>query len=176
MAKQYYGGQAVMEGVMMRGRKAMAVAVRNPQGKVVLHEEPLTARIYTANWGQWPFSCVGRRCCGMPWVWGSAHCCGVVRSRRRKGAKGRVFGSRCLDDCRRQPTLLIALLSPTFAARLLAGWLGSMPIVHAIFEGVIRLLLFLVYLWLIGRFLKIKRVVIMVRNTRPSMPMKQANN
>src|SRR5512138_1624475 len=55
MAKQYYGGQAVIEGVMMRGRKSMAVAVRNPEGEIVVHEEPLTARIYTSRWGQWPF-------------------------------------------------------------------------------------------------------------------------
>ena len=55
MSKQYYGGQAVIEGVMMRGRKSMAVAVRDPQGKIVLHEEPLTAKIYTSRWGQWPF-------------------------------------------------------------------------------------------------------------------------
>jgi uncharacterized protein YqhQ len=55
MAKQYYGGQAVIEGVMMRGRKSMAVAVRNPQGEIVLHEEPLKAKIYTSAWGQWPF-------------------------------------------------------------------------------------------------------------------------
>ena len=55
MSKQYYGGQAVIEGVMMRGRKAMSIAVRNSQGTIVLHEEPLTAKIYTRKWGQWPF-------------------------------------------------------------------------------------------------------------------------
>ena len=47
MAKFYYGGQAVLEGVMMRGRKRMAVAVRAPNGDMVIHEEPLTAAIYT---------------------------------------------------------------------------------------------------------------------------------
>ncbi|MGD8793525.1 MAG: DUF1385 domain-containing protein, partial [Anaerolineae bacterium] len=36
-----YGGQAVMEGVMMRGSKTLAVAVRQPDGEVVLHTEPL---------------------------------------------------------------------------------------------------------------------------------------
>ena len=42
MAKPfYYGGQAVMEGVMMRGRTSMAVAVRAPDGKIVLYEEAL---------------------------------------------------------------------------------------------------------------------------------------
>ena len=55
MAKFYYGGQAVIEGVMMRGRKQMAVAVRAPNGEIVMHEEPLTAAIYTRKWGQWPF-------------------------------------------------------------------------------------------------------------------------
>ena len=44
-----------MEGVMMRGRQRMVVAVRNPSGEIVIHEEPLTARIYTSSWGQWPF-------------------------------------------------------------------------------------------------------------------------
>ena len=43
MRKQFYGGQAVIEGVMMRGRKVMAIAVRNTQGKIVVHQEPLTA-------------------------------------------------------------------------------------------------------------------------------------
>ncbi|HUG16824.1 MAG TPA: DUF1385 domain-containing protein [Thermomicrobiales bacterium] len=42
MAKPfYYGGQAVMEGVMMRGRSSMAVAVRAPDGRIVLYEEAL---------------------------------------------------------------------------------------------------------------------------------------
>ncbi len=30
--KVSYGGQAVLEGVMMRGRRSMAVAVRHPSG------------------------------------------------------------------------------------------------------------------------------------------------
>ena len=36
-----YGGQAVIEGVMMRGRDRMAVAVRAPNGEVIIHEETL---------------------------------------------------------------------------------------------------------------------------------------
>ena len=41
VAKFYYGGQAVLEGVMMRGRKHMAVAVRRPDGEIVTYDEPL---------------------------------------------------------------------------------------------------------------------------------------
>ena len=44
-----YGGQAVMEGVMMRGSKAMAVAVRHPEGHIVIHREPLNKFMY-AGW------------------------------------------------------------------------------------------------------------------------------
>ncbi len=45
MAKFYYGGQAVMEGVMMRGQKHMAVAVRAPDGSILVHEEALKGLI-----------------------------------------------------------------------------------------------------------------------------------
>src|SRR6476620_10094540 len=41
LAKFYYGGQAVIEGVMMRGQRHMAVAVRAPDGSITVHEEPL---------------------------------------------------------------------------------------------------------------------------------------
>ena len=51
----YYGGQAVMEGVMMRGRRAVAVAVRCPDGEIYLYEEKLTSRIYQQPLFRLPF-------------------------------------------------------------------------------------------------------------------------
>src|SRR3990172_1300404 len=42
----YYGGQAVVEGVMMRGRQTMATAVRRPGGGLAIDAQPLPA-IYT---------------------------------------------------------------------------------------------------------------------------------
>jgi uncharacterized protein YqhQ len=42
-----YGGQAVLEGVMMRGRRYMAVAVRAPDRSIVLHSEPLPIHLYS---------------------------------------------------------------------------------------------------------------------------------
>lgn len=38
----YYGGQAVIEGVMIRAPRHMAVAVRHPSGEIVRHSEELT--------------------------------------------------------------------------------------------------------------------------------------
>ncbi|MEW5827600.1 MAG: DUF1385 domain-containing protein [Chloroflexota bacterium] len=49
-----YGGQAVIEGVMMRGRKAFAVAMRDPEGKIVVHKEPLGA-VYRSKITKIPF-------------------------------------------------------------------------------------------------------------------------
>jgi len=50
-----YGGQAVIEGVMMRGSKHMTVAVRRPSGDIIVHSEPLNARIYSGRVSRLPF-------------------------------------------------------------------------------------------------------------------------
>jgi uncharacterized protein YqhQ len=42
MARFTYGGQALIEGVLMRGRDAIAVAFRHPDGRIVWAAEPLT--------------------------------------------------------------------------------------------------------------------------------------
>lgn len=49
-----YGGQAVIEGVLMRGRKAFAIAMRAPDGKVVVHTEQL-AKVYQSGITKIPF-------------------------------------------------------------------------------------------------------------------------
>jgi len=46
MAKEFfYGGQAVIEGVMMRGAHKAAIAVRNPKGEIVVGQPPLLESI-----------------------------------------------------------------------------------------------------------------------------------
>ena len=56
MAKPfYYGGQAVMEGVMMRGRSSMAVAVRQPDGNICIYEEALQPGPVVTKVRNWPF-------------------------------------------------------------------------------------------------------------------------
>ncbi len=50
-----YGGQAVIEGVMMRGAHIAAIAVRNPQGEIVVHEQPLNATLYRGKIAKTPF-------------------------------------------------------------------------------------------------------------------------
>lgn len=50
----FYGGQAVIEGVMMRGARHLAVAVRDPAGQLVVHDEPLSGPLYHSRWARWP--------------------------------------------------------------------------------------------------------------------------
>ena len=42
--KTSIGGQALMEGIMMRGPKRTAMAVRNPQGEIVIEESRSSRR------------------------------------------------------------------------------------------------------------------------------------
>jgi uncharacterized protein YqhQ len=55
MATFYYGGQAVMEGVMMRGRRTAAVAIRRPEGDIYLYEEVLNPQLYQNKLFRLPF-------------------------------------------------------------------------------------------------------------------------
>ncbi len=55
MAKFYYGGQAVMEGVMMRGRASAAVAIRRPDESIYIYEETLNPRLYQNKLFRLPF-------------------------------------------------------------------------------------------------------------------------
>lgn len=54
MRRPLYGGQAVIEGVMMRGPRDMVVAVRSPSGRIVVHSEELRGSIYTGRWSRLP--------------------------------------------------------------------------------------------------------------------------
>jgi uncharacterized protein YqhQ len=45
--KFFYGGQAVLEGVLMRGRTTYAVAVRRPDGEIQILRERLNSVVYT---------------------------------------------------------------------------------------------------------------------------------
>ena len=55
MPKYAYGGQALIEGVLMRGRDAIAVALRHPDGRIVCATERLDSGIHGTRLAKWPF-------------------------------------------------------------------------------------------------------------------------
>lgn len=56
MGNFHYGGQAVLEGVMMRGERNVSVAVRAPNGQIVTHQEALDSAIYASRWSKMPLA------------------------------------------------------------------------------------------------------------------------
>jgi uncharacterized protein YqhQ len=160
LAKFYYGGQAVIEGVMMRGRKQMAVAVRAPNGEIVVHEEPLAAAIYTHKWGQWPFVR------GLTMLWDAlglgmrALLWSADVAVKEEGQEDIQFTGPVAWT-----TVAVALAFAVglffFLPVLASSWIspsGSGNLQKSIIEGVVRLGLFLLYLWGIGFMPDIRRV------------------
>jgi uncharacterized protein YqhQ len=49
MEKQLVGGQAVIEGVMMKGKNKIAIAVRKPNKKIVVKKQKLDSKLYKSR-------------------------------------------------------------------------------------------------------------------------------
>jgi uncharacterized protein YqhQ len=187
MAKFYYGGQAVMEGVMMRGRTSAAVAIRRPDNSVYLYEEPLTPRLYQNPLFRLPFLR------GMLLLWEtlilgtrlmtlSANIStGAVdpesvttpsatteeandgpdtkTSESRNERPPAIGGAALAGSLAISLTLGVAIffVGPLVIASLLRHQIGE-GWLNITIEGVIRLALLLGYLYLIGRVPDIQRV------------------
>ncbi len=54
MARYTYGGQALIEGVLMRGRDSIAVAFRSPEGGIVWQTERLDSGFHGSRWAKMP--------------------------------------------------------------------------------------------------------------------------
>lgn len=52
--KTHIGGQALLEGIMMRGKLNWAVAVREPDGNIYVEEHDLASRRNKNSWLHWP--------------------------------------------------------------------------------------------------------------------------
>ncbi|HYY55051.1 MAG TPA: DUF1385 domain-containing protein [Candidatus Dormibacteraeota bacterium] len=50
-----YGGQAVIEGVVIRGMRTIALAVRKPSGAIYRYREPLNSPLQRWRWARLPF-------------------------------------------------------------------------------------------------------------------------
>ena len=162
-----YGGQAVIEGVMMRGKQSMAIAMRAPDESIVIHNDNLGS-IYRSKIVQIPFLR------GMVLLWdalGLGMQALTISANTQSGEDEKIEG----------PTLIITLIvSLAFAISLFfllpasaghfferlvttvfalepsqantAAWLGN------IMEGFLRLAILIGYIWFIGRIPDIKRV------------------
>jgi uncharacterized protein YqhQ len=151
-----YGGQAVIEGVMMRGQKAFAIAMRAPDGKIVTHHEPLDS-IYRSKITKIPFVR------GVILLWdalGLGMRALTIAANTQTGEDQKIEG----------PTLYITLglalvfgiglffLLPAGLGSLSERLLGFSVWWSNVLEGIIRLALLVGYIWLIGFMPDIRRL------------------
>jgi uncharacterized protein YqhQ len=157
MARFNYGGQALIEGVLMRGRDAIAVAFRHPDGSIVWDSESLNTGPHAWRLAKAPFVrglivlyetlIVGTR-----WLVRSAN----IQASSQGVELGKASVALMLGF-----TLTIAVafffLLPLFIASFTTSKVQSDWVQHIV-EGLIRVGLFLGYLAIISRMPDIKRV------------------
>ncbi|MEW6447878.1 MAG: DUF1385 domain-containing protein [Bacillota bacterium] len=155
-AKITYGGQAVIEGVMMRGPKSWAVAVRRPDNSIVIKEEKLKALSATGLW---------RR----PLFRGIA----VLYEALVLGVKALSYSAQQAVGEEEHPvgrweiaaTMLLGIalavflfaVVPVGLAHLARGTVSS-DLGQNLLEGLVRLAVFITYIFLVGLIPEIRRV------------------
>lgn len=150
------GGQAVIEGVMMRGPKLTATAVRDPQGEIQVEANPvnsITERfpILKKPMLRGSVSLVESLIIGMKSLSYSAQMAGEEDEKLTdRELAGTIVFALVLAS-----VLFIAI--PTGAAKLFHG-ITEDPFVLNLMEGFLRLAIFLLYIWGISRMKDIRRV------------------
>ena len=151
-----YGGQAVIEGVLMRGRKACAIAMRAPDGQIVTKVEPLGG-IYKSRIAKIPFLR------GLVLLWDSL---GLGMHFLTLSANTQSGEDEKLEGPVLYLTLGLTLLVAIgifFLVPAGVGWLSE-HFLHwnawwsNLLEGIIRLLFLIGYIWVIGFAPEIRRV------------------
>lgn len=151
-----YGGQALIEGILMRGKHYVAASFRKPDGSIETIQEPLTG-IYQSKISKIPFLR------GLISLWDSLGL-GMrflsISANMQTGEEEEITPvEMVLTMC---VSLLIAValffVGPAFVSKLLedklgfSGWLGNA------LEGIIRLLVVIGYMLLVSKMEDIKRV------------------
>jgi len=152
----YYGGQAVIEGVMMRGRKTMVTAVRRPSGGLAIDTQSLPS-IYTGRMRKAPLIrgiivLIEALVLGIKTLLYSAN---VSLEEEEEEISGKLVW--LIITVSLVFAIAIFFMAPLFLTKLLDPHIHSSLVFHLI-EGFIRLALFIAYLKLITLVPDIKRV------------------
>ena len=164
MAKRVpYGGQAVIEGVMIRGKSNIAIAVRRPDNEIQLKTDPIQG-LFTGTLKKVPFvrgfiTLLEVMVIGTRALMYSAK----VAIDEQEGGEGEESGTG--TDVMLWVTLAVGLtfgiavffVGPVFLNEWLDDRISSAALLNVI-EGGVRLGLFLGYILLIGRMKDIQRV------------------
>lgn len=169
--KTSIGGQAVMEGVMMRGPEKMAIAVRKPDGEIVTKVEDVKIK-KKSIWLKIPVvrGCInffGSMVTGVKALMYSAEFVDLEEegepSKFDKWLE-KVFGDK-LKDAVVYFSVVLSMFMSIGLFILLPTWLVSLldfvtesVVIKNLSEGVVRIVIFLTYLYLSSLLPDIKRV------------------
>ncbi|MPZ53424.1 MAG: DUF1385 domain-containing protein [Acidimicrobiia bacterium] len=150
------GGQAVIEGVMMRAPTGWAVAVRTPEGDIDAQSHELPRLSSRSVWARVPLIrgvmvLVESLTLGYKALSWSAVKAGGEEE--KPITKGEIVGSMAI-------ALIFGLGLFLLLPVLVSGWLvgEESSLLFNATEGLLRLVIFVAYIWAIGRSKEIKRV------------------
>ncbi|MBQ6894249.1 MAG: DUF1385 domain-containing protein, partial [Clostridia bacterium] len=171
--KTSIGGQAVIEGVMMRGPEKIATAVRKADGEIVMDIKPVNSFVVKHKLHKIPLlrgvlSFVESMVTGVKCLMFSAD-----QVELDDGSEEMSKFEKWLDDKLGDKIKDIAIyfsvivamcfsiglfmLLPTAIAGIFKLWIKA-PIALNLIEGLIKMIIFLVYLWAVSKMSDIKRV------------------
>jgi hypothetical protein len=153
----HYGGQAVIEGVMIRGRTHLVTALRKPDGTIAVDKQPLPS-LYTGKLRSWPLFrgvivLIESLVFGIRTLMFSANQALEVEGEGEKVGGGWVWLMLVVSLAF---AVAVFFLGPLFLTQLLPISKSS-PLFY-LTEGLLRLVIFVIYLWLISLMPDIKRV------------------
>lgn len=167
MGKIHVGGQAVIEGVMMRAPRSVAIAVRRPDGEIVVKRElviPLSEKYPIAKLPilRGALALFGSLIIGIKALNFSANEAMSEEEKTKEGVKGEGE----ISSWAMAGTMAIAFgfgiglffLFPLYLTKLLTPIIGDNSIIFNLVDGVIRIFVFLLYIWGISRMEDIQRV------------------
>jgi len=151
-----YGGQAVIEGVMMRGKWGVAIAMRAPTKEIVINHEELGS-IYKSKLSKIPFLR------GLILLWdalGLGMRALTISANTQTGEEQKIEGPISYITIGFSLAFGIALffLLPAGVGQLAERWLGWDTWLGNLLEGVLRLGLLIGYIIAIGLIPDIHRV------------------
>jgi uncharacterized protein YqhQ len=154
------GGQAVIEGVMMRSPHSMAVAVRRPNGEIVVKRERLNFFSEKKLFSKLPLvrgvmNLLSALVLGMKALNFSANQSLEEEKEVSSWTMGLTFAfALCFG-------ILLFFLIPLFLTKWLRfaiPMVSTSGILFNLVDGIIRLVIFLAYLWAISFFKEIRRI------------------
>ncbi len=151
-----YGGQALIEGVLMRGKKSLAAAFRTPDGKIVIQTEELST-VYSRPFFQWPFLR------GLLLLW-DAMVLGyrylTISANFQTEEDEKIEGPWLYGTIAVSLALAIIFffVLPALLGKWMAGFFDLDSSLVNLIEGIIRIGLVIFYLWIIGQSKDIRRV------------------